>query len=245
VDVNDNSTRIAVGTIAPPGDPNVLLLDGDGRLLRQTAVGKRWIDQVVLEPKTGLVRAVCTMPAGTASDGAEVYTISPQEATVEPPTGFNGDQRPDVVLLAHGMEQARLALHLNTGRADLPCRDKPDAAFDLTFADEPARRHHLLRDSPTVGDFNGDGIDDLILGKAKTRSVFVLLGSPDGLSRSRSVRPKIEFLLHHETGLCLADFNTVGRADLAAFAYTEGTEPGFGYGPLGMFVRLQPTAGSR
>ena len=39
------------------------LLDGKGRLLRQAAVGGRWIDQVTVEPKTDLVRAVCTMPA--------------------------------------------------------------------------------------------------------------------------------------------------------------------------------------
>ena len=66
LDVNDDASRIVVGTIAPPGDPNVLLLDGKGRLLRQAAVGGRWIDQVTVEPKTDLVRAVCTMPAGPA-----------------------------------------------------------------------------------------------------------------------------------------------------------------------------------
>jgi hypothetical protein len=138
------------------------------------------------------------------------------------------------------MEQVKLALHLNTGNADVPFRLDPDAAFDLTFADEPARRHHLLRASPTVGDFNGDGVDDLILGKAKTRGVLVLLGGPDGLSPSRAISPEIEFLLHHETGLRTADFDADGDADLAAFGYTQGTEPGFGYGPLGMFIWLQP-----
>ena len=29
LDVNDGAMRIALGTVAPPGDPNVLLLDGD------------------------------------------------------------------------------------------------------------------------------------------------------------------------------------------------------------------------
>ncbi len=91
VDVSADADRIAVGTIAPPGDPNVLVLDAEGRLLRQAALGGRWIDQVAVEPKTGLVRAVGTMPAGTASDGPEVYTISPQGSTLEPPSGFNGE----------------------------------------------------------------------------------------------------------------------------------------------------------
>lgn len=90
LDASDDATRIAVGTIAPLGDPSVLLRDGDGRLLRQAAVGQRWIDQIVLEPKTDLVRAVCTMPAGTVSDGPELYTVSAQGAAAEPPTGFNG-----------------------------------------------------------------------------------------------------------------------------------------------------------
>jgi hypothetical protein len=46
VDVNNDASRIAVGTIASPGDPNVFVLDAEGRLLRQSVVGKRWIDQV-------------------------------------------------------------------------------------------------------------------------------------------------------------------------------------------------------
>src|SRR6516164_3701821 len=48
LDVNDDATRIALGTIAPAGDPNVLLLDGSGKLLRQQGAGQRWINQVAL-----------------------------------------------------------------------------------------------------------------------------------------------------------------------------------------------------
>src|SRR5262245_2903571 len=68
LDVNDDATRIALGTIAPPGDPNVLVLDGDGKLLRQQHAGQRWINQVALTTDADTVRALCTMPAGRYGD---------------------------------------------------------------------------------------------------------------------------------------------------------------------------------
>ena len=74
LDVNDDATRIALGTIAPAGDPNVLLLDGDGKLLRQQRAGQRWINQVALGPDE-VLRAVCTMPAGRAGDMPEVFRL--------------------------------------------------------------------------------------------------------------------------------------------------------------------------
>src|SRR5260221_14741579 len=67
LDINEDGTRIALGTIAPAGDPNVLLLDGDGQLLRQQRAGQRWINQVALGADD-VLRAVCTMPAGGSGD---------------------------------------------------------------------------------------------------------------------------------------------------------------------------------
>src|SRR5436305_3646569 len=61
LDVNDDASRIAVGTIAPAGEANILLLDGSGALLRQQRAGERWINQVALLED---LWAVCTMPAG-------------------------------------------------------------------------------------------------------------------------------------------------------------------------------------
>src|SRR6516225_548015 len=75
LDVNDDATRIALGTIAPPGDPNVLLLDGDGKLLRQQRAGQRWINQVALGRDNALW-AVCTMPAGRSGDLPEAFRLS-------------------------------------------------------------------------------------------------------------------------------------------------------------------------
>jgi glyoxylase-like metal-dependent hydrolase (beta-lactamase superfamily II) len=72
----DDAGRIALGTIAPTGDANVLLLDGAGRLLSQRRAGQRWINQVALGGKGDVVRAVCTMPAGRAGDLPEVFHLA-------------------------------------------------------------------------------------------------------------------------------------------------------------------------
>src|SRR5262249_62223973 len=80
LDVNDDATRIALGTIAPAGDPNVLLLEGDGQLLRQQRAGQRWINQVALGTD-GVVRVVCTMPAGRAGGMPEVFRPRPANGT--------------------------------------------------------------------------------------------------------------------------------------------------------------------
>src|SRR5436305_2578593 len=81
LDIDARASAIAVGTIAPPGDPNVLLLDGDGKVLRQRHAGQRWINAVGLD--RGVIRAVCTMPAGRAGDNSEVFRLTARDVTPE------------------------------------------------------------------------------------------------------------------------------------------------------------------
>jgi len=81
LDIDSQAFAIAVGTIAPPGDPNVLLLDGDGKVLRQQHAGQRWINAVGLDG--GVIRAVCTMPAGKAGDNSEIFRLTSQNVTPE------------------------------------------------------------------------------------------------------------------------------------------------------------------
>ena len=83
LDVNDDASRIVLGTIAPAGDPNVLLLDGDGQLLRQQHVGQRWINQVALGGDGEPLRAICTMPAGRSGDMPELFRLGPDEVAAE------------------------------------------------------------------------------------------------------------------------------------------------------------------
>ena len=81
IDVNNDATRIALGTIAPAGDPNVLLLDGDGKLIRQQHAGQRWINQVALDGDE--IRAICTMPAGKAGDNSELFRLTADMVEME------------------------------------------------------------------------------------------------------------------------------------------------------------------
>jgi len=81
LDIDSQAFAIAVGTIAPPGDPNVLLLDGDGKLLRQQHAGQRWLNAVALDG--GVIRAVCTMPTGKAGDNSEIYRLTAPEVAPE------------------------------------------------------------------------------------------------------------------------------------------------------------------
>ena len=62
LDVSDDATRIALGTIAPAGDPNVLLRGADGKPLRQQRAGQRWVNQVALGAGD-VLWAVCTRTA--------------------------------------------------------------------------------------------------------------------------------------------------------------------------------------
>ena len=73
LDVSDDGKEIVVGTIAPFGDPNVIVLSDAGKLLRHYKVGQQWIDNVAFVAGTNDVLAVCTMPAGKAGDRVEVF----------------------------------------------------------------------------------------------------------------------------------------------------------------------------
>ena len=151
---------------------------------------------------------------------------------------FNGDGRPDVVLLAYGMH-GKPAAHVfyNCGRADQPFAAKPDAVIPLGPAkkNEPAT---LVRDAPVVCDWDGDGIDDLVVGRGQSQEVLVLLGGRGGLDRKRSRRIALDYRVHYETGLFVGDFNGDGRPDLAVFGYTL---TGVGWnGPPAAYIWLQP-----
>ncbi len=146
---------------------------------------------------------------------------------------FNGDGKPDVALLSYGMRPPRLWVYYNTGNADRPFADEPGARIDLAGPD-PKKDHPLLRDAPVVADWNGDGVDDLVVGKGQDDQVLVLLGGRKGLDLERSVKIPLDFRLHYETGLYVGDFDGRASPSLACLGYTS---TGVGSsGPLAVYI---------
>ena len=102
-------------------------------------------------------------------------------------------------------------MYSNTVDSQRPFADKPSAVFDL-----PLERG-LLRDGPTVGDFNGDGVAAVVIAAGQGTQAVVLLGGDNGLDARRNVVVPLDFILHHDTKLGLADFTKAGKATVAAF----------------------------
>jgi metallo-beta-lactamase class B len=151
---------------------------------------------------------------------------------------FNGDRRPDVVLLSYGMHgQTAARVFYNTGKADRPFGDKPDAVV-LLNPQKKSDPFTLVRDAPVVCDWNGDGFDDLVIGRGQSQEVLVLLGGRGGLDAKRPETVALDYRVHYETGLFVGDFDGDGRPDLAVFGYTL---TGVGWdGPPAAYIWLQP-----
>ena len=72
MDVSFDSRKIAIGTIAPAGDPNVIVLSPEGEVLHEYVVGQRWIQQVVYS-NSDMLHALCIMPGGSSGDNPTSY----------------------------------------------------------------------------------------------------------------------------------------------------------------------------
>ena len=76
VDVSADGSRIALGALALPGDPNVFLLDGNGTLLAQFTAGVRGPEQVVLAEGGRAVLVLCGTPRGTSGDRPAIWRFA-------------------------------------------------------------------------------------------------------------------------------------------------------------------------
>jgi glyoxylase-like metal-dependent hydrolase (beta-lactamase superfamily II) len=203
-------------------DLQFLDVNGDGRTDLLTSTGKVYLRG----------------PDGRLPSSPSIQLPLPEENdwTFLAVGDFNGDSRPDVALLSYGMKRMRLVLFANTGNVSRPFELKSSA--DLVLGSSGAKQTLTsVRDAPVVADWNGDGVADLIVGKGQDNQVLILLGGPGGLDLKRSTRIALDYRLHYETGLHVADFNGDGVPDLASFACTS---TGVGQnGPMAVYLWLQ------
>ena len=148
----------------------------------------------------------------------------------------NGDKKPDIVVISDlfgpkrsehdsGLSGVKLRMFYNTGDPRHPFSAEPSEVFDVPGA-------QCLRAGPSVGDWNGDGIDDLILTCVKdAKQAWILPGSRKGLSADNRILLDLDYIINYETKVSVADFNGDGKPDLAGWGYIApfNTGPGAAY----------------
>ncbi len=140
---------------------------------------------------------------------------------------FDRDGWTDVAFVANDKDGAAVWLYRNARNPQAPFTEAPSAAFTVPGALAP-------RDGPTVADFNGDGLPDLILGAGNKGGACILAGSAeDGLDARRKIAIPLDYEPHFDTRLGVADFNGDGRPDLAGFGPSA-------VGAVGVYILLQP-----
>jgi hypothetical protein len=138
---------------------------------------------------------------------------------------FNGDGKPHVAQVGMQGLHVMTSVFYNTGDPRQPYHSVPDSEIDLGPELEP------IRDGPTVADFTGDGIDDLILGHAQRQNIVIIPGSKTGLDRAHSLHQKVDYRLHYDTKIGVLDLDGKRAKSIADF----GTSA---VGASGVYIRM-------
>jgi len=103
LDSSGDNRFLAVGTIAPPGDPNLFVLDENGGIVGQHRAGCRWINEVTVSSDGRFVVGLSTTPEGTAGDTPRLYAFSQGKELAQVSDRFRfRDFRPGKCLFHYG-----------------------------------------------------------------------------------------------------------------------------------------------
>jgi hypothetical protein len=151
---------------------------------------------------------------GTFTNGTTIATASPFEPTSVVVGDFNGDGKQDLaVLSANGIGSVNIYLGNGDGTFGTPTN------IAVATATSGSR---LL----AVGDFNGDGIQDLVATNATQNNVAVLLGKGDG-----TFKPAVAYALGNVNdtrgqapwNVVVGDLDGDGNLDLAVASDVAGS----------------------
>jgi glyoxylase-like metal-dependent hydrolase (beta-lactamase superfamily II) len=171
-------------------------------------------------------------PDGSFSEAAAFHLTPPpsesKDWTWVAAADFEHNGWTDIALLANGATGATVWLYRNTRNPRAPFAAEPSAKFVVAGAE-------VNRDGPTIADWNGDGIPDLILCKRGNEGGAIILtgSSIDGLNPKRVVAIKLDYVPYYDARFGVADFAGDGSVGLAGF----GRAP---TGAMGVYIWIRP-----
>ncbi len=108
--MSDDGRAIVVGTIATQGDPNLLQLDGDGKIVGQHLAGQRWVNEAAVSNDGRFVAGLCATPEGTSGDVPRVFGFLNGQEVDQIGGNFSlKNFRPDLSLWHYGDHSNHLA----------------------------------------------------------------------------------------------------------------------------------------
>ncbi len=181
-----SANDVAVGDISGDGNPDLVIAHYTTNTL-----------SIFLNTEARLA-----VPADFAAPQAFATGGNPYAVAVG---DLNGDGKPDLAVV--NRQSSAVAVLLNT---------TPAGATTPSFSPAQTFAVGLNADAVAVGDFNGDGISDLVVSNASNGTVSVLLNTTPAGATTPSFAPQQTFNVAGGPGaVAVGDFNNDGKPDVA------------------------------